>query len=152
MLARRPACLLPVFEVYNKVADSGDVVIQKQGFSIVGTREPAFAMPLSPVCPSFHTMVQVPESYRNQILLVGRHQEVRRFVSPGLHHVKSVGSHCGMLHNTYVDGDLLGQIPDGGSMVKQRRCWSMVRPQLDDGRAFEQGYLRPCWSLYRGCE
>jgi len=120
MLARRPACPLLVFEVYNKVADSGDVAIQKQGFSIVGTREPAFAMPLSPVCPSVHIMVQVPESYRNQIFLVGRHQEVRRFVSPGLHHVKSVGSHCGMLHNTYVDGDLLGLIPDGGSTVKAK--------------------------------
>jgi hypothetical protein len=72
--------------VYSKVSDSGDVVIQKQGFSIVDTHEPAIAMPLSPIW--FHMMNTY--RYKNQIFLVGRHQEVRRFVSPGLHHIKSV--------------------------------------------------------------
>jgi hypothetical protein len=32
---------------YNKVADSGDVVIEKQGFAIVDTHETAIATPLS---------------------------------------------------------------------------------------------------------
>ena len=33
--------------MYKKVADSGDVVIEKQGFSIVDIHEPALATPLS---------------------------------------------------------------------------------------------------------
>ncbi len=41
-------CLLRVFPVYKKVADSGNLVIQRQGFSIVDTHEPAIAMPLFP--------------------------------------------------------------------------------------------------------
>jgi hypothetical protein len=32
---------------YNKVVVSGDVVIEKQGFSIIDTHEPAIAMPLT---------------------------------------------------------------------------------------------------------
>jgi hypothetical protein len=36
--------------MYKKVADSDDVVIQEQGFSIVDTHGPAVAMPLSPFC------------------------------------------------------------------------------------------------------
>jgi hypothetical protein len=36
--------------VYIKVADSGGVVIQEQGFSIVDTHEPAIAMPPFPFC------------------------------------------------------------------------------------------------------
>ncbi len=38
--------------------------------------------------------------YKNQIFLVGRHQGVRRFVSPGLHYIKSVtgSGHCGTFH------------------------------------------------------
>ena len=81
--------------MYNKVADSGEVVTQEQGFSIVGTHERAIATPLSPVC------LNAIDSYphRNQIFLVGRHQEIRQFVSSGLHQVKSVSSHCEMLHN-----------------------------------------------------
>jgi hypothetical protein len=81
---------LRVFQEYNKVADSGDVVIQKQGFSIVDTHEPAIAIPLRFV---FLHMDSSP--HRNQIFPVGRHQELRRFVSPGLHHITSV-SHCEM--------------------------------------------------------
>jgi hypothetical protein len=41
-----------VFWVCNKVADSGDVAIEEQGFSIFDTREPAIAMPQSPVFPN----------------------------------------------------------------------------------------------------
>jgi hypothetical protein len=81
-----------VFVVYNKVGDSGDVVIEKQGFSIVDTHEPAFAKPLSPMDPHRH---------RNQIFPVGRHQEVRRFGSPGLHHTTPVSSHCEMSRNNH---------------------------------------------------
>ncbi len=68
--------------------------MQKQCFSIVDTHEPAIAMPLSPF------WVQVMESYprKNKIFLVGRHQGVRRFVSPRLYHIKSVSGHCGALH------------------------------------------------------
>jgi len=80
--------------MYKKVADSGRVVIQRQGFSIVDTHEPAIAMPLS---PTFLHMME-SYSYKNEIYLEGRHQGVRRFVSPGLHHIKSVSSHCGALH------------------------------------------------------
>ena len=45
------------------------------------------ATPLSPFC-----LRRVIDSYshRNKIFLVGRHQEVRRSVSPGLHHITSV--------------------------------------------------------------
>jgi len=87
-------CPLPVFWVYKLVADSDDVVIQTRGFSIVDTHEPAIAMPLSPFC------IQVIDlcPYRNQIYLVGHHQGVRRFVSPGLHHIKSASSRCRTLH------------------------------------------------------
>jgi hypothetical protein len=85
-----------VFRVCKKVADSGDAVIQKQGLSTIGIRVPAFAMPLSPVC----LYMMDSSSHRNQIFPVGRHQEVRRFVSPGLRHITSVSyGHCGVLHN-----------------------------------------------------
>ena len=77
MLARRPVCLLRVFWVYNKFADSDDVVIGKQDFSIVDTHEPTIAMTLSPVC--FY--VVNPYSYKIQIFLSGRHQGVRPSVS-----------------------------------------------------------------------
>jgi hypothetical protein len=90
--------------VYNKVADSDDVVIEKQGFSIFDTHEPAIAKPRSPFC--LH-VTQI-DSHRNQIFLVGRHQEVCRFVSPGLHHIMSVSSHGGMLHNERHTSTLFG--------------------------------------------
>jgi hypothetical protein len=53
-MARRPVCPLWVFCVYNKDADSGDVVTQEQGFSIVDTHEPAIAIP--PPAVFLHTM------------------------------------------------------------------------------------------------
>jgi len=49
-MAKRPVCPLWGFAVYNKVAGLGDVVTEGQGFSIVDTHEPAFAMPLSSLC------------------------------------------------------------------------------------------------------
>jgi hypothetical protein len=75
--------------VYNKVADPGDGVIEKQGFSIVDTHEPAISKALS----SFFSKTIEPQTHRDQISPVGRHQEVRRFGSPGLHHITPVSSH-----------------------------------------------------------
>jgi hypothetical protein len=66
----------------TKVANSGDVVIGKQDFSIVDTHEPEFAISLPPC----HTTDWYCDAHRNQIFQVGRHQGVRRFVSPS-HHV-----------------------------------------------------------------
>ena len=89
MLARRPVCLLRVFGVYNKVAVSGDVAIEKQDLSTVDTHGPATAMHV-------HAILQKESdirSYRNRIFPVGRHQEVCQFVSPGLHHIISVSRH-----------------------------------------------------------
>jgi hypothetical protein len=80
-----------VYRVYNKVADSGDVVIQEQDISIVDTHEPAIATPLFPF--RIHTIDLYP--HRSQIFLVGRHREVRRFVSAALHHITSISSHSG---------------------------------------------------------
>ena len=61
--------------MYNEVANSGDVVIQKRGISIVDTHGSAIAT----------LLCHVPEiePYRSRIFPVGRHQEVRRFVSSG---------------------------------------------------------------------
>jgi hypothetical protein len=88
---------LRVFQECKKVADSGDEVIQEQGFSIFDTHEPAVAILLLSFC-----LHATGSPHRNQIFLVGCHQEVRRFVSrqPGLvvHHIKSV-SHRGMSRN-----------------------------------------------------
>jgi hypothetical protein len=91
-------CPLRVFWVYNKVADSGDVVIEEQGFSIDDTRELAIAMPLSAVWDYNMDMdmdMDMDSQYKNRIFLVGRHQGVRRFGSPGLHHNTPVSSHWG---------------------------------------------------------
>jgi hypothetical protein len=85
-------CPVQVCWVNKKVADPDDVVIEKRGFSIVDTHEPAIAMPLLPF--SLHPIDSNP--HRTQKFLVGRHQEVRRFVSPCLHHITLVSSHCGM--------------------------------------------------------
>ena len=81
--------------MYKKVADSSDVVIQRQGFSIFDTHEPVNAM--SPPLFLCHK-ANVCSSCRNQIFPVGHHQGVRRFVSPGLHHTKVNKCHCRMLH------------------------------------------------------
>jgi hypothetical protein len=82
-MARRPVCLLRAFGVDNEDGDLGDVVIEKQGFSIVDTHEPAIAKSPSPFCS------ETIDSYTHsgRIYPVERRQEVRRFGSPGLHHV-----------------------------------------------------------------
>jgi hypothetical protein len=85
--------------VCNKVADSGDAVIEKQGFSIFDRHGSAVAMPLR----SFFLRMTDTSSCRNQILVVGRHQEVRRFVSSGLHHITSVSHGCRAMRKTYID-------------------------------------------------
>ena len=96
-MARCPSCPSRVCQAYKKVADSGDVVIYKRLFSIVDTHESAIAIVLSPLSVTgFHFD---SSSYKNQIFLVGGHQGVRRFVSPGLHRIMSVSSHCGMSRN-----------------------------------------------------
>ena len=91
-------CPLCVCWAYKLVAHSGDVLTQRQHFSIVDTHEPEIAMPLSQFC--LHMMDSYP--YKNQIFPVGLHQGVRRFVSPCLRHIKSIGTHCGTLHKKYT--------------------------------------------------
>jgi len=46
MLARYPGPFLQKFLSYNKLADSGDMMTQKQGFSNVDTHVPAIAKAL----------------------------------------------------------------------------------------------------------
>jgi hypothetical protein len=87
---------LQVFLAYKKVGDPGEVVTEKQGFSIVDIHELALATPLSPFCLHIYE-----PSHRNEIFLVGHHQEVRRFHSPGLHHITPVSNHCEMSHNDH---------------------------------------------------
>lgn len=78
-----------MFWEYKKVPDPVDVVIQEQRSSIVDRHEPADANDLSPFC---YYMMET-NAYRNQIFLIRRHQEVRRFESLGLHRITSVTSH-----------------------------------------------------------
>jgi len=59
-------------------------VIQKQRFSIVDTHVPVIATPLS------DHMSPYLGPHRNQILLGGHHQEVRRLISPGLNPINLV--------------------------------------------------------------
>ena len=80
-----PACASPVFSGYNKVADSGEVGIQKRRFSIVGTRAPAFAKTLSLLLYRLEILVV---SHRNQILLVRYRWAAFRSVSPCLHRIE----------------------------------------------------------------
>jgi hypothetical protein len=111
--------------VYKKVAGSGGVVIEKQGFSIVDTHEPAIAMPL-------HAFLQEESDihislYRNQIFPVGRHQGVRLFVSPGLHHITSVSSHCGMSRNERHTSIRFGLfLPSRATIVFHQQAFRMV--------------------------
>jgi hypothetical protein len=66
-------CPLQVFWVYNKVAGLGDVVIEKQGFSIVDTHGPAIPMPLSPVLSVLYAdrlicmHIEIKHSYKDVI-------------------------------------------------------------------------------------
>jgi hypothetical protein len=103
-MARRLVCRVRAFGVYNKVGDSGDVVIEKQGFSIVDTHGPAIAKSLTPFCSEkidFYTR-------RDQICPIGHHREVRRFGSPGLHRITPVSSHYGVSRNERHTSILFG--------------------------------------------
>ena len=75
--------------MYNKVADSGDVLIQKQRSSIVDTHEPVIAIPLPPSYP------QMASPHKSQISPIGHRQGEHRSVSFGLHHVNSVSTAVG---------------------------------------------------------
>jgi hypothetical protein len=111
--------LLRVFRVYNKVADSGDVVIQEQGFSIVDTHGPAIAIPLPLVF--VYSMDSFP--HKNQIFPVGRHQEARRFLSPGLHHITSV-SHCEMSRRERHTSTLFGPfLPSPATLISHQQAF-----------------------------
>ena len=108
--------------MYNKVADSSDVVIQERGFSIVDTHEPEFAMPLSPFCYMTDTY-----SYEIQIFPVGHHQEAHLFVPPGLHHITSVSSHCGVSRNERHTSILFGSfLPSPASILCHQRAFKIV--------------------------
>jgi hypothetical protein len=79
-----------MLRVYNRVADSGDVVMQKRDLSIVDTRVPEIATTPAPfsrrneknpdidICPHI-----------NRILSGGRHLGGRRLSPPDLHHIES---------------------------------------------------------------
>jgi hypothetical protein len=107
----------------RKVADSGDEVIQKQGSSIFDTHEPAIAMHLSP----YGLYMMDAKSYKNQIFLVGRHQGVYRFVSPGLHHITSASSHSGMLRNEIFTSILSGSfLPSPATILCHQQALRMA--------------------------
>src|SRR6266436_8428104 len=147
-LARHPVCPLRVFGVYKLVADSGDVLIQRRRFSIVDTHEPPVAMLLSSSC--FRKRKSYP--YKNQIFLVGRHQGVRRFVSPGLHHIKSVSSHCRTLHKKDIRRLALVRF-----FRFRRRLFAICRPSkrwsigVDvPGQLGGGGEARAVWGVWQG--
>ena len=84
----------------QKVADSGYMVIQKRGLSIVDTHELAIAMPLYP----FFVYVMDSCPHRNKIFLTGRHQEVRQSVSSATsHHITSVSNQCVSISRNHED-------------------------------------------------
>ena len=106
MLARYPGPSLQMFRSYKEVADPGDVVIQKQGFSTVDIRVPAIAKTLLLVS---YIDLRSPDQgnlgtqlHRNQILLGGRRQGALRLLLPGLLCVKSAIRLSGMIQNKYV--------------------------------------------------
>jgi len=111
--------------------------------------------------------------YNNQKIPVGHHQGVRRFVSPSLHHTKSVSSHCGTLHKEdirrlgsvpfsrvrrqsssickpskrcSIGVDVLGRLRTGG---KARVVQGGMAGRSEDGHSFKRGYPRPRWSIYQ---
>ena len=95
---------------------------------------------------AFQAMGSHLHPHRNPIFVVGRHQEVRRFVSPGLHHITSVSSHCGMSRNGIFTSTWFNSfLPSPATILchqqvfrtaaywdrcpsaaRKWRCWSMV--------------------------
>ena len=86
-----------VFWLCNEVANSGDVVTQKQRFAIFGTRAQESATPLSVFCP-----------HRNQIFLGGHLLGARRS-SPQLHRTSQQPAQAIMqnMYSTYIGGHQL---------------------------------------------
>jgi hypothetical protein len=79
--------------MYNKVADSSYVAIQKQRFSIVDTRVPAFAMHLLLFLSDSQMETQTDlDANRNRIWLVRRRRGACQLVSTGLHRIESVST------------------------------------------------------------
>ena len=76
-----------VCPVCKKVGDSGDAVTQEQGFSIIDTHGSAIAISLHQFWFRYNRTRIVSYPHRNRIFVIGRHQEVRRFDSPGLHQI-----------------------------------------------------------------
>jgi len=101
--ARHLGSVLRVCRTYKEVADSGGVVIQRQGFSTVDIRVLAIATNL-PLFSHFglriHRNVERRlRLHRNQKSIGGLHQEARRLLPPDLHRVESA---CGLwqkMHN-----------------------------------------------------
>jgi hypothetical protein len=66
-------------------------------------------------------------SHRNEIFLVGRHQEVRRFVSSGLLHITSVSSHCGMSRNERHTSTVVGLfLPSPATILCHQQAFRAV--------------------------
>ena len=87
-----------MFRVYSKVADSGDVAIQKPSLSTVGTRVPVIATTLSSFSKSgYRTLCRYPDiwPHRNRILLGGHHLGARRSFPSGLHRMIRIESALG---------------------------------------------------------
>jgi hypothetical protein len=68
-------------------------------------------------------------SNNDQIFLAGRHghQEVYRFASPGLLHIKLVSSHCRMLHNERHTSILFGSfLRSPATILRHQQAFRMV--------------------------
>jgi hypothetical protein len=79
-----------MLRVCNIVADRGDVVMKKQGLSIVDTRVPAIATTLSSLSHQNKINPDIdPRPHRSRILLGGRHLGGRGLLPPGLHRIES---------------------------------------------------------------
>lgn len=145
-LARYPACLVQVFRVYKQCANSNDVAMQKQGGAIVGRHALVIATPLD------------SHPHKGRIFLAGRHQGTCRLAWPGLHYIGLVTSRYRVIcqsdtcQSTDVqDSLLLMSLPSSNPLEsvtqggKGRECqhhWcSLVMGKLDNGHAFELGYI-----------
>ena len=101
--ARHLGSVLRVCRTYKEVADSGGVVIQRQGFSTVDIRVLAIATNL-PLFSHFglriHRNVERRlRLHRNQKSIGGLHQEARRLLPPDLHRIESASSLWRKMHN-----------------------------------------------------
>ena len=66
-------------------------------------------------------------SNKDQIFLAGCHQEVYRYASPGLLHIKLVSSHCRMLHNERHTSILFGSfLWSLATILRHQQAFRMV--------------------------